>query len=302
MKKDNKYDPEDLESLLMHKSFDELYPEEKEFVLKHLEGPGEYEEMRQTLLLVQREMQEGEGIEARPEIKERLLESFHSERKGGFLVWLNQFFSALERNRYKWAVPVAVAGMAIFVWFFIFSEEPPGAQLAENIKKQELKTEKEGIQRIPATEDKKESKMDESTLDPTEEEIIEIEAEEVIESSESELIAETTDNFIEDDIESNSIGVESPEMEEEATAQSDIAEELETMVNEEESTKTKTSNAASNLNISQANTSRMTLSENLSINQDEGALTETDFIEPSNLARPNAEAYAGIIDSFFTAY
>ena len=31
------YDPEDIESLLIHKEFEELYPAEKEFVLKHIE-------------------------------------------------------------------------------------------------------------------------------------------------------------------------------------------------------------------------------------------------------------------------
>ena len=48
-----KYDPEDIESLMMHKTFSDLYPEERAFVLKHLDSELEYESMRNTLISVQ---------------------------------------------------------------------------------------------------------------------------------------------------------------------------------------------------------------------------------------------------------
>jgi hypothetical protein len=40
MKDPLKYDPEDIESLLKHKTFSELYPEEREFILKHIAHEG----------------------------------------------------------------------------------------------------------------------------------------------------------------------------------------------------------------------------------------------------------------------
>ena len=53
MKEELKYDPEDIESLLKHKAFAELYPEEKSFVLKHISNEDEYENLRSTLLEIQ---------------------------------------------------------------------------------------------------------------------------------------------------------------------------------------------------------------------------------------------------------
>jgi hypothetical protein len=50
MNKDFKYDPEDIESLMMHKHFTELLPDEREFVLKHIDSESEYEHLRETLM------------------------------------------------------------------------------------------------------------------------------------------------------------------------------------------------------------------------------------------------------------
>ena len=52
MKRKFKYDPEDLESLLLNKRFNELYPEEKEFVLRHMDSAEEDASMRKTLLSI----------------------------------------------------------------------------------------------------------------------------------------------------------------------------------------------------------------------------------------------------------
>ena len=40
------YDPEDIESLLQERGYDELLEEERAFVLRHLSGREEYEAMR----------------------------------------------------------------------------------------------------------------------------------------------------------------------------------------------------------------------------------------------------------------
>ena len=89
-----KYDPEDIESLLMHKQFNELYPEEKEFVLRHVEGPEEYDSLRQTLFLMHDAADQDEWMEPDPSIRKNLMAQFVSEEKKGFFVWLNSLFAA----------------------------------------------------------------------------------------------------------------------------------------------------------------------------------------------------------------
>ncbi|NNE56464.1 MAG: hypothetical protein HKN32_10615, partial [Flavobacteriales bacterium] len=91
MDEKRKYDPEDIESLLLHKEYVELYPEEKKFVLEHMDSIEEYDSMRKTLLSIQQT--EGPGrIEPREGMKEALLAEFASERRGGFVIWLNSLF------------------------------------------------------------------------------------------------------------------------------------------------------------------------------------------------------------------
>lgn len=47
---DATYDPNDLEALMMHKSFSELYEDERAFALQHIADEDEYNSMRQMLL------------------------------------------------------------------------------------------------------------------------------------------------------------------------------------------------------------------------------------------------------------
>ncbi len=92
MTPNSKYDPEDIESLLLTKQFHELYPEERDFVLKHIESPEEYENLRATLFRLHDAANEGEWLEPEASIKKNLMREFTSETKGGFLVWLNSVF------------------------------------------------------------------------------------------------------------------------------------------------------------------------------------------------------------------
>lgn len=123
MKTQKKYDPEDIESLLQHKSFDELYPEERAFVLNHMESPEEYASMRQTLLELQAIDWDKDGIEPRKEIKERLMQEFAVERKGGFIIWLNTLFaqgksvSWFRSGTFQVAMGVLVLAL-VGTWFF----------------------------------------------------------------------------------------------------------------------------------------------------------------------------------------
>ena len=43
------YEPEDLERLMRTKAFEELLPEERDFVLRHVENSDEYKQVRQLM-------------------------------------------------------------------------------------------------------------------------------------------------------------------------------------------------------------------------------------------------------------
>jgi hypothetical protein len=136
MKKEMKYDPEDIESLLMHKEFSELYPEEREFVLRHIESPAEYASLRKTLFEVIEAGKEDQWLDPEPEIRENLLAQFAKEDRKGFAVWLNSLFAAPNVSWYRRpAIQFAMAGVAVvLVAGVLFWNRPkPSSELiAEN--------------------------------------------------------------------------------------------------------------------------------------------------------------------------
>ncbi|MEY3397912.1 MAG: hypothetical protein RL220_506 [Bacteroidota bacterium] len=137
MKENLKYDPEDLESLLLHKNFHELYPEEKEFVLRHMEGPGEYESMRKTLLDVIESSRNEPWLEPDASIKANLMKHYASEEQRGFTIWLNTLFAQVaEWFKPQPALRYAIAGLAVVgvvVSIWLVSKPQQEELLAENI-------------------------------------------------------------------------------------------------------------------------------------------------------------------------
>lgn len=126
-----KYDPEDIESLLLHKQFHELYPEEKEFVLRHLGSPEEYESLRKTLFEVRDASRNDEWIEPDARLKRDLMTEFSREKRGGFFVWLNTLFAAPSRPWYQqtgWQV--SLASLALLVGLVVLWPRPNTATLA----------------------------------------------------------------------------------------------------------------------------------------------------------------------------
>ena len=83
------YDPEDIEVLLQERTFDELLPEERAFVLRHLSGRAEYERMRALLGQLQRNEQRPSHVEADPVVKDRVMEVFRAQQRPTWRVWLN---------------------------------------------------------------------------------------------------------------------------------------------------------------------------------------------------------------------
>jgi hypothetical protein len=154
MNKDFKYDPEDLESLILHKHFTELLPDEREFVLKHIDSETEYEHLRETLMQSMTAFNE-EEFTPPPALKRDLMQEFnrHHRQQPIWTVWLNSLF-AVSKNRPFYLQPAfQLATLSIILvvgGYFLFNqvEETPVAveQYPEN--RQEIQfetTEKDNV-------------------------------------------------------------------------------------------------------------------------------------------------------------
>lgn len=134
MKSNNKYDPEDIESLLLHKQFHELYPEEKEFVLRHLENEEEYNSMRNTLFEIKEISSASDLLRPDAGLKKELLRAFQGERKSPFIIWLNALFAAPDRSFFGQRgvqLSFSLAVIAI-IGVFLFTSQPNKKVMAEN--------------------------------------------------------------------------------------------------------------------------------------------------------------------------
>lgn len=135
MKKVMKYDPEDIESLLMHKEFSDLYPEEKEFVLRHIDSPSEYSSLRKTLIEVMDASKNDPWLDPDPEIRENLLAQLAREDKKGFTVWLNSLFAApqlpwFRQPAFRYAT-VGLAVVAVIATIWVMNDKPEADTLAQ---------------------------------------------------------------------------------------------------------------------------------------------------------------------------
>lgn len=136
------YGPEDLEYLLANKHFNELYPEEKEYVLQHIENESEYSELRNILLI----MEEPEPLDTEPSptMKDNLM-SLHRTHHGkpSLKIWLNSLFNGLSladlvrRPAFQLAT---VACLFVIGWLVMPSEkvndlaEKPSNPMAEDMQ------------------------------------------------------------------------------------------------------------------------------------------------------------------------
>jgi hypothetical protein len=111
------YDPEDIEQLLLERPFDELLDEERAFVLRHLTGRDEYERMRNLLLTVHYTEREEEVLEAEPLVRDRVMETFRTQRQPQWRIWLNSVraFALPKEPRSYWKPALAFASIAILV-------------------------------------------------------------------------------------------------------------------------------------------------------------------------------------------
>lgn len=117
MERPERYDPEDIEHLMLERSFDELLAEEKSFVLRHLQDGAEYERMRALLLHMQLESGPQESLDADPEVRERVLQVFREERQPKWRIWLNSVgtFLVPARPVHYWRPALALGAVALLV-------------------------------------------------------------------------------------------------------------------------------------------------------------------------------------------
>lgn len=112
------YDPEDIESLLSERSFDELLAEERTFVLRHLSGREEYENMRRLLHQVRAdESGPQEVLEPEESVREHVLNVFRERQHPSWRVWLNtvQTFLFPKEASAFWRPALAIATVALLV-------------------------------------------------------------------------------------------------------------------------------------------------------------------------------------------
>jgi len=189
------YDPEDLERLLKEKSFSELLPEEKAFVLQFVENDLEYDSMRETLesLIAVPSMEE--AISPKAATKEALMAAFSTktvenqkeerEEKTGFWAWLwNTNKTILYRPGFQLASLALVLVSVFYIATFspidrtaqVIKKEPsPKESTANESKKEERKitlesvTEEEEVKAIDLITEPitlvSEKDIEESTLD-----------------------------------------------------------------------------------------------------------------------------------------
>lgn len=112
------YDPEDIESLLSERSFDELLAEERAFVLRHLSGREEYENMRRLLHQVRAdERGPRDLLEPEDTVREHVLQVFRDRQQPAWRIWLNsvQAFLVPERAAAAWRPVLALATVALLL-------------------------------------------------------------------------------------------------------------------------------------------------------------------------------------------
>lgn len=89
MERHERYDPEDIESLLSERAFDELLPDERAFVLRHMSGRDEYERMRALLHYVRPDERERGTIEPEDRVRRNVMAAFRAQQQPQWRIWLN---------------------------------------------------------------------------------------------------------------------------------------------------------------------------------------------------------------------
>lgn len=122
MERREQYDPEDLEQLLLERSFDELLEEERAFVLRHLGGREEYASMRSLLLTMADPVPGPPPVDAAPHVREHVLKAFREQREPRWTIMLNSIKAALipQHTADLWRPALAFGTLALVVTSAVF--------------------------------------------------------------------------------------------------------------------------------------------------------------------------------------
>lgn len=137
MERREQYDPEDIESLLYERSFDELLEEERAYVLRHLSGRAEYEAMRTLLLDLRADDAQAPPLEPLPSVRANVMDAFRAQRQPQWRIWLNSIGGVLVPGELPglWRPALAFASLALLivvaVWFIRGDGLASGDALAE---------------------------------------------------------------------------------------------------------------------------------------------------------------------------
>lgn len=117
MENRERYDPEDIESLLQERAFDELLDEERTYVLRHLNGRAEYEAMRLLLKDVRNSEEGRQPVTPDPDVRAAVLEAFRAQQRPLWRIWLNAVGQALwPKDAFAlWRPALAMASLALLV-------------------------------------------------------------------------------------------------------------------------------------------------------------------------------------------
>jgi|JI6StandDraft_1071083.scaffolds.fasta_scaffold08571_5 hypothetical protein len=118
MEPTERYDPEDLEHLMLERRFDELLEEERAYALRHLADRAEYERMRALLLHVREDRTAQGTMDAPPKVREHVLQAFRDQQKPQWKIWLNSVggFLMPEQPAQYWRPALALGTVAVLVF------------------------------------------------------------------------------------------------------------------------------------------------------------------------------------------
>ncbi len=118
MERPERYDPEDLEHLMLERSFDELLEEERAYALRHLESRAEYERMRALLHHVRDGKSAQAPLDADPAVRERVLQAFRAQQLPQWQIWLNSVggFLLPARPSSYWRPVLALGTVAALIF------------------------------------------------------------------------------------------------------------------------------------------------------------------------------------------
>jgi hypothetical protein len=122
---DNKnYISEDFETLMIQKSFEELLPEEKTFVLQHVKDQAEYDQLRNLFFQVIELGQEDDDLAPDPKVKAHLDQLFETRTKKSVVPWYN--------TPLFWSSISGIAAVFVLAFWWLNVQTPEKGLMAEN--------------------------------------------------------------------------------------------------------------------------------------------------------------------------